>query len=68
VINAPVSGTHHGGPWHGGWAAEPLDPQPTVEGSYAGQLGPPKPRSGIGSTGTYDILWGLDYGSAPLEQ
>src|SRR6266568_1957651 len=35
-----VSGTHHGGLWRGAWPAEPSDPQPVVEGSYAGWLGP----------------------------
>lgn len=36
--SAVVSRTHHGEPWRGAWPAEPLDPQPTVEGSYAGWL------------------------------
>jgi len=27
-------------PWRGAWPAEPLGPQPAVEGSYAGWLGP----------------------------
>ena len=35
-----VSGIHHGGAWRGGWPAGLLDPQPMVEGSYAGWLGP----------------------------
>jgi hypothetical protein len=33
-------GSRLGGPWRGAWPAEPLDPQPTVEGSYCGWLGP----------------------------
>jgi len=41
MVNAAASGTHHGGAWHGGWPAGPLDPRPMVEGSYAGWLGPP---------------------------
>jgi len=41
MVNAGGSGTHRGGSWRGAWPAGPPDPQPAVEGSYAGQLGPP---------------------------
>jgi len=39
AVNAPTSGTRHGGAWHDAWPAELLDPQAGVEGSYAGWLG-----------------------------
>jgi hypothetical protein len=42
AVNAPTSGTRHGGAWHDAWPAELLDPQPGVEGSYAGWLGAPR--------------------------
>jgi hypothetical protein len=38
---AVISGTRHVGPWRGAWPVEPSDPQPAVEGSYAGWLGAP---------------------------
>jgi hypothetical protein len=41
AVNAPTSGTRHGGAWHDAWPAELLDPQAGVEGSYAGWLGAP---------------------------
>jgi hypothetical protein len=42
AVNAPTSGTRHGGAWHDAWPAELLDPQPAAEGSYAGWLGAPR--------------------------
>jgi hypothetical protein len=41
AVNAPTSGTLHGGAWHDAWPAEPPHPQPGVEGPYAGWLGAP---------------------------
>ncbi len=44
MVNGPASGTHRAGPWRAAQPAAPpaapLVPLLTVEGSYAGQLGP----------------------------